>query len=246
MQRSFRIALNVIASTLLGLFSLPTLGFGGYLLFCWFRIHTSRLYYADYPYAVAGLTWFAVGSLSLWVTLHGVLRRSFYGLLPVISVFLGLTAMAMIPNILPRGNSNMADSNYLSDVNAFFRVWYENNHRFPTNESEFRDALEKGPAAWQGRVGPAPISRYSQGGDPLPYEIVVVNKADGPRLEDVSQRPGVVYYCVSKDLQEFWVTMTGLQSDVAPSAYIARVAGLPYGKVWLVHAAGRDYPPKHP
>jgi hypothetical protein len=246
MQRPFRIALNVLASTLLGLFSLPTLGFGSYLLFCWFRIHTSKLYYADYPYAVAGLAWFAVGLLSIWATLHGVWRRSFYGLLPAISVFLGLTAMTMIPNILPRGNSIMADSNYLSDVNAFFRVWYENNHRFPANSGEFRDALETGPAAWQGRVGPAPISRYRQQGNPIPYEIVVVNDADGPRLENVSQRPGVVYYCASKDLQEFWVTMTGLQSDVAPTAYVSRVAGLPDEKIRLIHAAGRDYPPKHP
>jgi hypothetical protein len=61
-------------------------------------------------------------------------------------------------------------------------------------------------------------------------------------MTGLSQRPGVVYYCVSKDLQEFWVTMTGLQSDVAPTAYIARVAGLTDEKVRLVHAAGRDYP----
>jgi hypothetical protein len=246
MQQTLRIALKVLASILLGLFSLPTLGFGSYLLFCWFRIHTSEFYYADYPYAVAGLTWFALGLLSLWATLHGVWRRSFYGFLPALSLFLGLTAMTMIPNILPRGNSTMADSNYLSDVNSFFGVWYENNHRFPASEAEFRDALEKGPAAWKGGVGPAPISRYRQRGSPLTYEIVVVTDADGPRMVDTSNRPGVVYYCVSKDLQEFWVTMTGLQSDVAPTAFIARVAGLPDQAIRLVHAAGRDYPPKHP
>jgi hypothetical protein len=161
-------------------------------------------------------------------------------------VFLGLGAMVMIPDLLPRASSTTSDTNYLSDVNSFFRVWYENNHRFPANEIEFRDALWKGPAAWQYRVGPAPVSRYMQRGKMLPYEIVVATNADGPRTEDVSQRPGVLYYCVSSDLQEFWVTMTDLESDVASTARIARMAGLRNEKIVLVHAAGRDYPVKKP
>jgi len=238
--------MKVLASVLFGFFSVPPLGFGGYLFVCWFRIHTSDVYYADYWYATAALAWVGLGLLSLWATAHGAWRRSFYGTLFVLPVFLALVAMETIPDILPRGNSIMADSNYFSDVNAFFPVWYENNHRFPANEAEFRDALGKGPAAWQGRVGPAPTSRYKQRGKLLPYEIVVATNADGPRMVNLSQRPGVVYYCVSKDLQEFWVTMTGLQSDMAPTAQIARVAGLPVEKVRLVHAAGRDYPVRHP
>jgi hypothetical protein len=246
MKQLLPIALKLLASALVSVFSIPFLGFGGYLLVCWFRIHTSDVYYAEYHYATVGLIWFAIGLLSLWASLHGVWRRSFYGTLFVLPVFLCLVAMEMIPDILPRGNSTTADSNYSSDVNAFFRVWYENNHRFPANEAEFRDALGKGPAAWQYRVGPAPTSRYMQRGKLLPYAVVVATNADGPRMTDLSHRPGVVYYCVSKDLQEFWVTMTGLQSDVAPTAFIARVAGLPGETVRLVHAAGRDYPVKKP
>jgi hypothetical protein len=246
MHQSVRTALKVLASALLGLFSIPMLGYGAYLFVCWFRIHTSDVYYANYPYATSALVWFGVGLLSLWSTLHGVWRRSFYGFLMAVPVFLGLGAMVSIPDLLPRGDSMIADTNYLSDVNSFFRVWYENNHRFPSSEAEFRDALRKGPEAWQYRVGPAPASPYSQRGNPLPYEIVVETDANAPRLTDVSQRPGVIYYCVSKDLQEFWVTMTGLQSDVARTAHIKRVGGLPEDKIWLVYAAGREYPVKNP
>jgi hypothetical protein len=221
------------------------LGYGGYLFVCWFRIHTSNVYYADYPYATVALAWFGVGLLSLCATLHGVWRRSFYGSLFVIPVMVGLAAMVNIPNLTPHGFSMGTDTNYLSAVNSFFRVWYENNHRFPASEAEFRDALRKGPEAWQYRVGPAPASRYRQRGNPLPYEVVVVTNADAPRLTDISHRPGVIYYCVSKDLQEFWVTMTSLQSDVATTAYIKPVAGLPE-EFWMVHAAGRDYPVRKP
>ena len=144
MRPSARTAFKVLPSVLLGLFSVPMLGYGGYLFVCWFRIHTSSVYYADYPYATAALAWFGVGLLSLGATLHGVWRRGFYGLLFVIPVFLGLAAMANIPNLIPRGSSAVADSNYLSDIQAFFRVWYEDNRRFPANEAEFRDALWRG------------------------------------------------------------------------------------------------------
>jgi len=246
MQQSVRIAMKVLASALLGLFAVPMLGYGGYLFVCWFRIHTSNVYYADYPYATSALIWFGVALLSLWASLYGVWRRSFYGILFVLPVFLGLVAMVNIPDLLPRMFSMSADSNYLSDVNSFLRVWYENNHRFPANETEFRDALKKGPVAWQFRVRPAHESKYKQRGNPLPYEIVVVNDANGPRLANISQRPGVIYYSVSSDLQEFWVTMTGLQSDTATTASIARVAGLPDEDIRLVHAAGHDYPVRHP
>lgn len=245
MHPSARRVFKVLLTVLLGLFSVPMLAYGGYLFICWFRIHTSSVYYADYPYATAALAWFGVGLLSLWATLHGVWRRSLYGSLFAIPVFLGLAAMVEIPNLVPHGFSMVADSNYRSDVSSFFRVWYDDNHGFPASEAEFGDALRKGPEAWQYRVQPAPASRYRQRGKPLPYEVVIVTNADGPRLTDVSQRPGVIYYCISKDLQEFWVTMTELQSDVASTAHIHRVADLPEN-FWLVHAAGRDYPVRKP
>ena len=49
MRWSARTAFKVLLSAVLGLFSLPMLGCGGYLSLCWFRIHTSDVYYADYP-----------------------------------------------------------------------------------------------------------------------------------------------------------------------------------------------------
>ncbi len=244
MHQSAHLFLKGLFSVFLGLFSIPTIGYGGYLFWCWVRIHTSSVYYADYWYASTALAFLGLGFLSLWATLYGVWRRSFKGFLFAIPILTGLAAMVNIPNLPPHGFSSIADTNYLSAVNAFFRVWYEDHHRFPANESEFREALWKGPAAWQYRVGPAPASRYKQRRDSLPYEIVVATNANGPRVTDFSQRPGVVYYCVSSDLQEFWVTMTSLRSDVASAAYIRHIADLQDEPLELVHAAGRDYPVK--
>jgi len=243
MCKSARTFVSVLLSVACGLFCVPMLGYGGYLLVCWVRIHTSNVYYVAYPYATVGLAFVAVGLLSLWATLYGAWRRSFYGLLFVVPVFLGLAALINIPDVLPHDFSGTADTNYLSAVKSFFGVWYENNHRFPADESEFGEALWKGPSAWQYRVGPAPASRYMQRGNPLPYQIVVVKNATGPRIIDVSHRPGVVYYCVSADLQEFWVTMTRLQSDLAVTASLNPFANFTTEeKYWIIHAAGHDYP----
>jgi hypothetical protein len=234
---------RVFLSTLFGVFAIPTLGYGGYLLFCWFRIHTSHVYYVEYPYASIAFIFLSAGLLSLWAAWYGAWRRSFYGLLFVVPVFLGLAAMVEIPNIRPQGFGSIADTNYLSSVNSFFRVWYEQNRRFPANEAEFQEAMTKGPATWQYRVA-VPTSEYRQADKVLPYEIAVVNDANGPRISEVSKRPGVVYYCVSTDLQEFWVTTTGLESDFAMAAVLHRVASIPAEEAFVVHAAGRDYPVK--
>jgi hypothetical protein len=120
------------------------------------------------------------------------------------------------------------------------------NHQFPANESEFKKALGEGPAAWHFSVGPAPTSRYRQRGRPLPYQIVVVTKANGPRVTDISLRPGVIYYCVSSDLQEFWVTMTMLQTNLSSAASLQPFADLKEEKYWIIHAAGHDFPVKKP
>lgn len=241
MHQSSRLLLKGLFSVFLGLFSIPTIGSGGYLFWCWIRIHTSSVYYAEYWYAGTALAFLGFGFISLWATLYGVWRRSFKGFLFAVPILTGLAAMVNIPNLPPHAFSSIADTNYLSDVHAFFRVWYEDHHRFPANESEFRQALWEGPAEWQYRVVPAPASRYKQLGHSLSYEIVVATNAHGPRVTDVSQRPGVIYYSVSGDLQEFWVTMTSLQSDVASAASIRHIADLPFEPLELVHAAGRDY-----
>jgi len=245
LSESARSLFRVFRSTLFGMFCLPTLGYGVYLLFCWFRIHTSDVYYTNYSYVTVALIFIGAGSLSFYATWFGAWRRSFYGLLFVVPVFFGLAAMVAIPDMLPRGLSMVADTNYLLEVQSFFRVWYEEKRRFPANEGEFRDALAKGPAAWQYRVGSVPTSEYRKGGKSLPYEIVVETIATGPRLSNMSQRPGVVYYCVSQDLQEFWVTMTALQKDFSSVSSIKRAGGQPTDEVWLIHAAGKDYPVKN-
>jgi len=242
MNRYWRIIVKVVLTIVFGLFSLPPIIFGLYLFRCWFHIRPPDVYYVDYPYLPASLLLIGIGAVSFLSTLYGAWRRSFYGLLFCFPLVFGLVAMVLIPDAYPHvKRSGIADSNYLSSANSFLRVWYEAHSRFPSNEVEFREAMAKGPAAWQYRVPSPPLnSFYSRSGMRLPYEIVVVTNANGPRVNDPSPRPGVVYYCVSTDQQAFWMTVTVLQSDVARTARLMVMAD-GTDTVWVVQAAGKDY-----
>jgi hypothetical protein len=154
----------LLVSLLIGLFSFPLFGFGGYLLVCWSRIHTSAVYYADYSYATSGQAFVAGGLVDLSMTFQAVrtwqyrMYSSFLFLLSLLCFLLSLgwsrcwlfphfyrvrPALRLIPTIFPTRSLS-------------FAFGMKKNHRFPADESEFREAMPKGPAAWQYRVPQAP------------------------------------------------------------------------------------------
>jgi hypothetical protein len=231
---------KILLTVVFGLFSVPMVGFGAYLFTCWMRIHFSDVYYADYSYIATALVLIGIGLLSFWVTWEAAWRRSFYGLLFIIPVFLGLASMVIIPNLpLPHTITLGADTNFIVNVTDSVRDWYEKRGRFPADDSEFREALAGRADATRYPAGPTTFSKYKQRGSSLPYAIVVVANSRGPRVADVSARPGVIYYCVSSDLQEFWITMTGLEADLGSTASLRQLTW--WEKKSWIHRAGRDY-----
>lgn len=121
--------LKIVGTALVGLFCLPPLIFGLYLGICWVRIHTTSLYYVEYPFFLGASISIAVAALSIFLTLHGVWRRSYYGVLLVPPVLFGLVFMIQIPDLIPHVNHSMvADSDFLSNSRAFLQSWYEQNH----------------------------------------------------------------------------------------------------------------------
>ena len=71
--------------------------------------------------------------------------------------------------------------------------------------------------------------------------MVVITEATGPKFDGLSERPGVIYYCVSADYQRFWATMTGLAGDISPRATLKRVGDRSYDEPWLVKGVGKGY-----
>lgn len=215
------------------------IGFATYMLVCWVRIHSSNVYYGDCSFVEAGLVWTGIGLLSFGITWYGAWRRSFYGFLFTIPVFLGLVSTHIIPNLTPRTTTLVADFRFIEKVTNSLREGYEKNERFPAGDSEFFEALAGRTGTKQYSAGPAVRSKYKQHGSSLQYEVVVVANAHGPRVGDVSERPGVIYYSVSSDLQEFWITMTGLETDLGSMASLRQLTWWE-NKSWI-HRAGSDY-----
>jgi hypothetical protein len=184
-----------------------------------------------------------IGLLSILCAVYGVRHRSFYGAIFVIPLVLGVAMLTYIPDGTPHAQrSSMDDANYLSAIHSFFRVWYESHQRFPQDEAEFKDALKQGPAAWQFRVSsPSLESDYAKDGKRLQYEVVVIRDATGPKLDALTERPGVIYYGLSADKRQFWVTMTGLHQDVSSKATLKTVADRSTDEPWLITASGNEY-----
>lgn len=153
MRRSLSIFLRKLLFAILGLLSLPPVVYGAYLLWCFLRIHTADLYYADYPYLSAALAFLGLGALSFWTTFYAVWRRSFYGLFFVVPVFVGLATMVLVPNLVPHGFSSVADTNYLSSVTAFFVFGMRNITDFPlmkrNSEKRCVKAQQRGNIVWK-------------------------------------------------------------------------------------------------
>jgi hypothetical protein len=230
---------KILLTAVFGLFSVPMLGFSGYLFVCWIRIHSSEVYYADYSYIATALVLAGIGLLSFGVTCAGAWRRSYYGLFFILPMLLGLVSTHIIPNLSPGIDTLVADTNFISHVKNSLRDWYEKRGRFPADDSEFWEAIAGGTDIGRYRASPAAYGGYKQQGILLPYTIVVVANAHTPRVTDVSERPGVTYYCVSSDLQEFWVTLTGLESDFGSTAALRQLTW--WEKESWVHRAGSDY-----
>lgn len=236
-----RLIVRTVLAIVAGLLSVPSLIFGSYFIWCSIRIHTGDVYYVEYPYLLTACLLIAISLLSFSCVIYGIRHKSFYGAIFVIPVVMGLAMMVYIPDGTPHAQRSMRDdSNYLSAAGSFLRVWYESHQRFPKDEAEFREALKEGSAAFQFTVNPPLESDYAKEGKRLQYEIVVVDGAIGPKLDGLAERPGVIYYCLSSDHRQFWLTMTSLDQDVSPKATLKAVADLP-GNPWLIKASANDY-----
>jgi len=233
---------KILPTALFGIFYVPPIVYGVYLFICWIRIHISNIYYGDCSYPVSALLWIGVGLVIFGVTWYGAWRRSFYGLLFIVPLFLGLVSTHVMPDTRPSTTTLVSDFRFASKLTQGLRDWYEKREKFPADESEFWEAIASGTPPAQYRAGRGVYSKYKQQGNLLPYVVIVVGNASGPRVADVSPRPGVIYYCVSSDLQEIWITMTGLESDLASRSSLRMLDSFTSWETnhWI-HRIGRDY-----
>ena len=212
-------------------FCLPLFAFGGaFLNYWWLSIHGNN-YYFKFPYLQIALIYFVAGLVAASSALYGGIYRSFHGLLLLPPLVLFLAGAVQFPNILPL-EGMMNDSDYINAVVSACGEWAAIHNQFPANDTEMQEALrpmtrESGKIPYHGLHSPFG-SQYSQRGERVPYQVVVENSTTGPHVTHVSERPGMLYYSVSPDFREYWVTMTVLPRRSPGFASLLKRNGQPY------------------
>jgi hypothetical protein len=211
MNAPVRNLLKSSAFLALTLCSLMLLYASSYLLKWGFRIHSTDVFYVDYPYFLYGGTWAAVGLFGISATVISVwrweLKQESLILVPMLAVLIFFT----VPTD-PRFLGGYADDDSsLRILQGDIGHWQEKHHAYPGSKSEFESAIKDAQPSG---------SPYRQRGQTIPYEFVIEPGAKGPHVSNISTKPGVIYYSVASDRREYWLTMTGLHTNLADAAIL--------------------------
>jgi hypothetical protein len=188
----------IIVSVGFGVFCIPALLFGVRNLAWWTVIQFFGTLHLDYPYLESGLFFTTVGLLQILCIRYGAWRTGKWRLLLPLCVVACLWSMVAIPNILPydmkTGEGAWALAHALDS--------FGNAHRqFPDSEATLASAQM--------------LSPYYEYGHQLPFNYKVISDARGPFLDDAGNQPAKIFYAISADLQDVWITATRLDSNHA-------------------------------
>lgn len=199
---------SFVCAILSGLFCLPMFLYGGWLLKLWITIQLQRCVYLKYSYLTVGIAFVSLGIVALLCALYATRRRGYWSALFAFPVIAGLWTMVVMPNIVP----NDAKSAYhIQNMASKLKTFSSEHGLFPDRENALpaKDSKE--------------LSPYYQRGRQLPFRIVWVPNSTGPFLNSPGPYPGVIFYAVSANQREVWLTGTesafpayGRQSRAVP------------------------------
>lgn len=195
------------------------------------------MYYFEFPYLRLAALFLAATLIAVGAVLYRGLRNGSPALL-IVPVFLFLVGAIFSSKLQPLAWT-VNDDHYLSNFAFDIDEWSGGHKRYPSNDAEIQEALRsktRDDELARGGAFPLPReSHYRLRGLVVPYQVVLVPNAAGPRLIPAT-RPAVVYYSVSPDLHECWLTMTVLAESTPGSLNLFKVGGHPY----IIHKALRD------
>jgi hypothetical protein len=177
--------------------------FGGFLLTVWITIQIRNTVYMEYPYLRAGIGFLSLGVIALLCIVYAARRRGAWSALFIFPVLAGLWTMVVIPDIIPYDSKSSAHIRNLANELDLFR---EKTGRFPDRETAFPATVLQEP------------SPYYQKGRQLPFRTVIVPNATGPFLDSTGAEPGVIFYAISADQQEAWLTGTEIKFPHRPGS----------------------------
>ncbi len=170
--------------------------YGGWLLKLWITIQLQQSVYLGYSYLTVGAVFMSLGVVSLLCALYAARRRGYWSALFAVPVIAGLWTMAAVPNMVPYDTKS---AYHIQNMVRELQTHSSEHGRFPDRETAL-------PAD-----SPRELSPYYQRGRQLPFRIVWVPNAVGPFLNGPGPYPGVIFFAVSADQQDVWLTGTELR-----------------------------------
>jgi hypothetical protein len=191
-----QLAISYIGFAFFGALALPALIFGGWLIKLWLTIHLFKCVFLDYPYLPIGIAFLVIGLLEIICARYGVKRQRYWRLLLILPVVTGLCTLVTIPNLVPLDQWTLS---HAFNVKRELYLLGEQERRFPDDGKVLQDSAER------------LSSPYYRDGQQLPYRVVTFTNATGPFLSDPGPDPGVIFYAVSADHRQAWLTATDLR-----------------------------------
>jgi len=179
--------------------------YGGWLLKLWIAIQLQRCAYLGYSYLTVGMIFMALGVVSLLCALYAARRRGYWSALFAVPVIAGLWTMAAIPNMVPYDTKSASHIQNMARELESFSLQYG---RFPDRETALPAGVLNEP------------SPYYQQGRQLPFRTVLIPNAAGPFLNSPGPYPGVIFYAVSANQQDVWLTGTELRFPRTTGNYV--------------------------
>jgi len=192
------------------LFTFPPLLISAALLRYWLLTHLRQSIYVEYPYLAVGLVFLSLGLLEVFCVIRGVGRAGSWRLLLGVPVILCLAAMINFPNIAPEDFEGLRHlGTVFQDLNSFGK----DHGRFPSTVVELEQSSPTVIAT----------SRYRRSGETLHHRVVLLGNASGPYSGSVGDEPGVLFYAVTGDYKQVWLTETQLDRPAGGRVQFVRI-----------------------
>jgi hypothetical protein len=170
--------------------------YGGWLLKLWIAIQLRHCVYLEYSYLKIGIAFVSLGLVSLLCALYAARRRGHWSALFAFPVLAGLWTMVVVSSIIPNDRQS---AYHIQNMARELESFSAEHGRFPDRETAL-------PAGVLNESSP-----YYQQGRQLPFRTVLIPNATAPFLDNPGADPGVIFYAVSADQQDVWLTGTELR-----------------------------------
>lgn len=186
-------------------------------LWVWARIHLDAHYYhSNHFFFFLALYTLIPGALATWIIFLVALGRKSWAWLALPALIAFFLLIQLSDSYLSA--ESIARVHLMNVARASSLVWVKKTGHLPDTPEDIELSIEQFLYGSKERMSP-----YGLGRDRIPYKFVVVKGASGPLLDiSQAQQPGLIFYALSADGSQAWITGTGLDGEFSGPIHFLR------------------------